>query len=104
MSYISEIFNRLDVQHIREFLLHGVECAEIDTRTYQQRLDESLKPAIEIIRQRFPDMTEYEKITNKIYCYAGACEDVYMEIGIQCGFTLAMQMMANTTPPEKERC
>jgi len=25
MSYISEIFERLHIQHIREFLLHGVE-------------------------------------------------------------------------------
>lgn len=79
-----------------------VESGEINTRTYQQRLEESLKPAIEIIRLRFQDMTECEKIMNKIYSYAGACEDVYMEIGIQCRFTLAMQMMSNTNIPEHD--
>jgi len=101
MSYISEIFDRLDIQHIREFLMHGVECAEIDTRTYQQRIDESLQPVNEIIQQRFPDMTEYETIRNKIYNYAITCEDVYMEIGLQCGFTLAMQTISNTIKEDK---
>jgi hypothetical protein len=40
-------------------------------------------------------MAEYEEITTKVYDYAAACEDVYMEIGLQCGFILAIQVFTN---------
>ena len=43
MNYIAEIFNRLDLQQIREFLLHGVVCCEVSGQTYQQRLREAEK-------------------------------------------------------------
>ena len=29
MDYIAEIFERLDLQYIREFLLSGTECGEV---------------------------------------------------------------------------
>jgi len=38
MSYITEIFERLDLQQIREFLLHGVECGKVSDLSYKQRL------------------------------------------------------------------
>ncbi|WP_158289725.1 MULTISPECIES: hypothetical protein [Paenibacillaceae] len=41
-------------------------------------------------------MAEFEEVTTKVYDYAGTCEDVYMEIGLQCGFMLAVQMLANS--------
>ncbi|MEA4963140.1 hypothetical protein [Lutispora sp.] len=92
MSYTSEIFDRTNIQHIREFLLYGVECAEISDKSYKQRIDESSKTAIEMIQAKFPDMAEHEKITAEVYSYASRVEDVYMEIGLQCGITLAMQL------------
>lgn len=38
MNYMNEIFWRTDIQQIREFLLHGVEKLNIDTRTYKERI------------------------------------------------------------------
>ena len=35
MSYIDEIFRRANLQHIREFLLHGVEERKISTKSYK---------------------------------------------------------------------
>ena len=92
MNYIDEIFTRLDLQHIREFLLHGVEEMNISTKSYKERIDETQKPAVDFIRSKFPDMDEYETVTAKVYDYASACEEVYMEIGMQCGAVLAMQL------------
>ena len=43
MSYINDIFERLNLQQIREFLLHGVVCCEVSGQTYQQRLREAEK-------------------------------------------------------------
>lgn len=98
MSYISEIFERLDVQHIREFLLHGVECVEIDPKDYKTRIEEARQSAINMVKEKFSNMEENEKLTACIYDYASACEEVYMEIGLQSGFILAVQIMANTEP------
>ena len=94
MSYIDEIFARLHIQHIREFLLHGVECVEISDKTYKQRIDETEKPMIRFIQDKFPDAVKCEEITEKVYDYGGACEEVYMEIGMQCGAVLATQILA----------
>lgn len=104
MDYITEIFSRLDIQQIREFLLHGVECVEVNTKTYMERLKEAQKPVINMIHRYFPDeMKENEKITDCIWLYSGEIEDVYMEIGLQCGFVLAMQIMSNTKKPGPRR-
>jgi len=92
MNYIDDIFTRLDIQQIREFLLHGVEEIDVDPKSCKERIDEKQEPVIEFIRGKFPDEDECESITSKICEYAGTCEKVYMEIGMQCGAVLAMQL------------
>jgi hypothetical protein len=95
MMCFSEIFSRLDIQQIREFLLNGVECVEIDTKTYEERLEVAGKAALDILHKRFPEMEAYEEITREVYNYVNTVENVYMEIGIQCGAVLATQLFAN---------
>ena len=58
MSYDSEIFDRANIQNIREFLFHGVECTEFSEKSYKQRIEEHLKPAIAIIESKFNDVDE----------------------------------------------
>ena len=99
MSYIDEIFKRLDIQHIREFLLHGVEEMNISDKGYKERIDEVRKPVIEFFQRQYPEMDECEKITNKVYDLASIYEEVYMEIGLQCGLLLAMQIVNNIKHP-----
>lgn len=96
MSYISDIFNRLHIQHIREFLLHGVEEINISEKNYKERIDEAAKPVTEVIRQKFPDTEECEKLINMVYHCTSIYEEVYMEIGLQCGLMLAVQVLGNS--------
>lgn len=104
MSYITEIFERLDIQHIREFLLHGCDEINADSRSYKERIETPEKMMSSMLHCKFPEEKECEEVTNKIYDYASACEEVYMEIGLQCGIVLAMQIMANTkAQPDNER-
>lgn len=104
MGYIDEIFERLDIQHIPEFLLHGVEETTINPKSYKERLDIGRKSAMGMLQAKFPDDEEFEQITDHLYDYVTATEQVYMEIGLQSGFILAMQMMTNTkTQPEKRK-
>ena len=99
MSYISEIFDRLDIQRVREFLLHGVADVEIRNKPYKQRVDEVERSVYAMIQAKFPDTDENEKITNEVDDLACAIEDVYMEIGMRCGAILIAQLLAN---PQKE--
>jgi hypothetical protein len=91
MSYISEIFERANLQQIREFLLYGVECEDVSDKPYQ-RLEESLKPLIAMTKEKSLDTNEYEKMTEAVYEYADVVEGVYLEIGLQCGAVLATQL------------
>ena len=99
MSYITEIFERLDLQQIREFLLNGVECITISPQSYKRRLERSANPVFEMIQVKFPAEEENEKVTNFIHNYISETKNVYMEIGIQCGAILVMKLLAN---PQKE--
>ena len=98
MSYIDNIFARTNIQQFREFLMHGVECAEISPQDYKQRIAEAWEPVTAVIRPHFSDQDEYEKITNEICAYASVTQDVYMEIGTQCGVILAAKFYTGLRP------
>ena len=93
MNYIDEIFERADIQHIREFLLSGMECIQTSPKSYQQRLNEAWEPVDAVIKSKFPDEKEQEKIFNEITRHAAATQDVYTEIGLQCGAILAARLL-----------
>lgn len=92
MNYISNIFKRAHIQQIREFLLSGAECVRINEKTYIERLEEAQKKAFDKLLDIIPDEEEYEEILSNIIGYIGETEDVYMEIGLQCGAMLAQQL------------
>ncbi len=94
MSYVDEVFMRADIQQIQNFLLYGVE-AEIDPRSYIERLETSKKRWATKLRERYLEQTEYEEICNLIFEYGGTMQDVYMEIGLQVGAILAAQVCQN---------
>lgn len=87
-----EMFKRSSLQQLREFLLHGTECGAISEKSCEQRLKEAGKAVFSMIRKKFPDMEEQEKLTGELYSYVGTVENVYMEIGLQCGMLLAVQL------------
>jgi|GEM_PF-6566225 len=49
MSYYSDIFDRLDIQHIREFLLQGTEAVKIKQEGYKERIDKYKIAASDLI-------------------------------------------------------
>ena len=95
MSYITEIYERLDIQHIRSFLLHGTKCPEINSDDKQKRLKSAADIVIDKIHVNFPDKEENEDIMNDIYNYVGVTQDVYMEIGMQCGAAIAARLLTD---------
>lgn len=96
MNYTSEIFERVNIQHIREFLLHGVPCCEISDKSFEERIDELQKAAISSVERGFSDNREREAVVSQIFNYADAVESVYMEVGMKCGMMLAVQLLGES--------
>lgn len=95
MNYVDKIFDRADIQHIREFLLHGVECDNISSESYSERLMTAEINAINFLHSLYKDNDEFEKSTMPMFEYARTIEAVYMEIGLQIGIMLGMQITSN---------
>jgi len=98
VNYTSEIFNRLIIQHTREFLLHGSECFDINNKSYVKiGLKNCIKEAIKRVESGFSDRKKSEAVISEIYNYASVVESVYMEIGMKCGEALAVQFLDRDT-------
>lgn len=83
MSYISGIFERANIQQLREFLLNGVDLIEFEDKSYEQRINEDLDKALKSIRLNLSK--------NSLISAVSTYGDVYMEIGLQIGIILATQ-------------
>lgn len=53
MNYTSEVLDRVKIQHIREFLLHGMPCWEISDKSYEDRIDELQKARLVVCNVGF---------------------------------------------------
>ncbi|MBE6598586.1 MAG: hypothetical protein E7638_04000 [Ruminococcaceae bacterium] len=89
MNYIEEIFSRVDIQQISDFILYGSESAP-DKRPYIDRIKTAQREMTEELRKRWPD--EYEEIIDIAVRYAAEIEGVYTEIGLRAGLILAGQI------------
>lgn len=94
MDYFSHIFERANLQQIRSFLLTGTECAYKE-KNRKEQIKEAERTVFNTIKSKFPDISEYEPIMNDIYNYVYKSETAHMEIGLQCGFMIAVQMLGN---------
>ena len=95
MSYITDAFERLNLQHIREFLLYGVECVDVQDGTYEQRLDAATRPVSEAMKKAFPDEDEYDNVMTIISNNLAVYEEVYFEVGLRCGAKLNTLLSEN---------
>lgn len=93
MSYISEIFDRINLQQVSSFLQYGTEKTFVSDEPYSKRITDAESEIFGLIRQRFPDIKEQEKFIGDICDYASIIQDVYMEIGLHCGMLLALQLL-----------
>ena len=93
MSEFDAIFSRLNLQHLREFLLDGADSPEVSPLDYRRRIEEAWEPVTAAIRSRFPDEEAYEDVIQKIDLYTFAIQNVYMEVGLKCGAILIARLL-----------
>lgn len=104
MNYIDEIFTRADIQQVRSFLLHGTGESYIDPRPYKERIESAEKRITARLREKYPELEEYDEITGLLFTYVGEVESVYAEIGLQIGATLAAQISKNRIDTYAKLC
>ncbi len=88
MSYISQMYERANIQQLRSFLISGVEYTPISNETYTQRLNEVTKPLYDYLEKL--NSPELDELINEATFVS---DDVHMEIGMICGFKLAMELI-----------
>lgn len=101
MNFSAGAFERANIQQIRSFILDGVEEIILTPDSYEERMDKAENRMKKFFRERYPDKFECEKVINEVYRYVVESEKVYMEMGLQCGFLLSAQIMANMMGKEK---
>ena len=85
MSYIAKIFEKLELQQIRTFLLQGVECLQVSDESYKERLENAGDSVFKAVEKKISDKEENNRLMSDIHHYASVTQDVYMEIGMQAG-------------------
>ncbi len=92
MGYFSEIFQRADIQEICDFLLFGSDGGEKCSKSYMEQLDGAYEGIHKVVCEKSLGM-DNEEIVNKIMEEVSRVEKVQMEIGLRCGFKLALQII-----------
>ncbi len=90
----AEYNNRLDIQQLREFLLHGTELPKTETGDYDMRIKNAQKSLRKFMDNNFPDNSE-DEIMEYILDYASDMQDIYFEMGMQSGACIIVQLLKN---------
>jgi len=101
-TYIEDIFTRVDLAQIREFLLRGVEPIETEDQAYGARLEKGRDAIYKRLQALCTD--DEDGLDEAYYDLAqalGSYESVFIEIGMKAGARLVHQLLL-TTEPEGE--
>lgn len=90
MGYIRDIFERANLQHIREYLLNGSTPLKVNDNSYEQRLEGSTDKVLELLKTN--TTINPEDLENLLMQTISVHDEVYMEIGLQAGMRLATQL------------
>lgn len=93
MSYITDIYERANLQQIQSFLCVGTAKRQTDRRDYQRRVEQADEELLDSLRTLLPDREAMERVSSLVCQYGNACQDAYMEMGMQVGALLAVQLL-----------
>jgi hypothetical protein len=98
-DYIEEIFERADLQAVREFLINGAEGAGgIDRRPYKQRLEEGCAPMGRFLDAQCAGAEERDAAFSCITQACTAYQDIFFETGMKAGARLLYQLLFEHRP------
>ena len=99
--YIDKIFERATIKGIADYLLFGIGPDE-DNRSYEERLEEPFRRFEKAVAKYDKSPTsELLDLSNEV---TSEVASVYMEIGMQVGIKLMMDVERNTDGEKKVNC
>jgi len=98
----SEIFKRMNLQDIRNFLIYGADEYVPDTRSYAARIKAGSNSIYKRLESIYPKGTELDAANNDLSAALDAYEEVYMELGMKAGARLVWQLLFEDDPQPKE--
>ena len=92
-DFTKDIFARMDLQQIREFLLHGVDDYNQTSKPYHLRIKDGSDAIYKRLGATYQD-GEALDAANADLCQAlSNYESVYMEIGMKAGARILYQLL-----------
>lgn len=92
MLNMEKILERMDLQHLREFLLYGIELSHSERDAYQVRLAKADQKFYAAIRERFPAWESWSFIEEHMNEVLTAHDDIYTEVGMYIAFQLIKRL------------
>ena len=93
-EYIKDIFARMDLQQIREFVLYATDAFCKESENYHIRLKRESDPLYKRLESLYHDNEEkLDKVTNEFSQALATHDAVYMEIGMKVGARLFHQLL-----------
>ena len=92
MDYIEQIFSRANLQQLRNFLISGAEDIELSDKSYSEREKDAFNTLEKELKKMISDKKTVEDILLEFDECMRETNNIYMEIGLQCGFMLAAQL------------
>ena len=92
-DFTKDIFARMDLQQLREFLLHGVDDYKHEDKPYHIRIKDGSAAIYKRLEATYRD-GEALDAANMDLCQAlSSYESVYMEIGMIAGARIIYQLL-----------
>jgi len=98
---LQKIIERTSIDALREFLLYGGNIEDEGPQCYSDRLKNAYKKQSDIVAE-YDDLGEDSKLSKVIDEILYDYENVYMELGIRAGFSLAKTMNMPAKESENE--
>ncbi|MBE7030306.1 MAG: hypothetical protein E7409_02630 [Ruminococcaceae bacterium] len=91
--YFKNLSHRASKDSIITFLRENREnFYELPEETYAQRIADARKNAVSFLRERFPDIDEFDQIYGYFDQQTTVFEEVYFEIGLLLGAKIALEL------------
>ena len=91
---VNEIFERMDLHQIINFILYGTGPLETYNITYNQHLTEGSIPLLDRFKKLYKDnQIELENAKDELYTALTVNSEVYTEIGMKAGARMLVQLL-----------